>query len=648
MKINLVSLSLIVLFFSCNRIPKDVRMVLKASGNNRPELERVIDYYKYSEDKEKLKAAYFLIGNMDNKYSIDCEDVVNYDPIFNIVDSLERNHIPPSYNSPFIQNKWDSLVNKYGNPSFKNAKIVLDYLVIKASYLIETIDLSFQIRNESKWGKEISFRNFYEFVLAYRFSNEPLEPWRSEFYGKYKSKVDSINSGTDYRLAQAIHKIIPRAKFFNILMEYPYSFPFSKIEKVLKGDCYDVAYYNAATLRAIGLPVAVDYVPLFGNSSGSHAWNVLFLENGKPFYFERTKDTLELKSIGRAPKVFRKTYSKQNNKFSDAENDVPGSLLNNNRIDVTQEYVKTYDVNIKLSISPELKKKYAVICTFNNKDWVPQDFGRIRNGKVTFKNMGSGILYRPMYYDNGFLSGAGEPFILKDDGIIEYFDPKIDKTQDMVLLRKYRFKKQYWSDEMIKGYFEGAYKSDFSDSEKLFTILEMPEKIESVVINNSSKFRYIRFKSPQSATGNVAELWFYGGKNSSDTLMLKGKVIGYPEVNVSIGTPYTNAFDDNLETFFDRYTRGECWVGLDLGEPKRITKIKYCPRSDTNFILVGDTYELCYWDNGEWVSFGTQIAKEQNLVFENVPSGRLYILHDLTRGKEERIFTYENGLQVWW
>ena len=106
--------------------------------------------------------------------------------------------------------------------------------------------------------------------------------------------------------------------------------------------------------------------------------------------------------------------------------------------------------------------------------------------------------------------------------------------------------------------------------------------------------------------------------------------------------------NEKRETYFGRITKGYSWAGLDLGTPKRITKIKYCPRSDTNFILVGDTYELCYWQSGEWVSMGEQIAKDQYIRYENAPSDALYILHNLTRGKEERIFTYENGKQIFW
>ena len=55
-------------------LPNDVRIVTEASGKNRAELEKVIHHYQSTGERDKLKADYFLIGNMDNKYAIGGED----------------------------------------------------------------------------------------------------------------------------------------------------------------------------------------------------------------------------------------------------------------------------------------------------------------------------------------------------------------------------------------------------------------------------------------------------------------------------------------------------------------------------------------------------------------------------------------------
>lgn len=68
---------------------------------------------------------------------------------------------------------------------------------------------------------------------------------------------------------------------------------------------------------------------------------------------------------------------------------------------------------------------------------------------------------------------------------------------------------------------------------------------------------------------------------------------------------------------------------------------------DSNNVCPEDTYELFYWDD-EWKGLGRQVAESDSLVYESVPCSALLWLHNYTRGKEERIFTYENGKQIWW
>jgi len=126
-------------------------------------------------------------------------------------------------------------------------------------------------------------------------------------------------------------------------------------------------------MRAIGLPVGIDYSPLYGNYSSGHKWNVLFLEKDKPLHFDRNKDTLAIAFLYKPAKVWRETFSKQKINIADTKADVPENLLNNHRIDVTHEYTGTCYINVELNYPSESKKRYAVICTFDNKSWIPQD-----------------------------------------------------------------------------------------------------------------------------------------------------------------------------------------------------------------------------------------------------------------------------------
>jgi hypothetical protein len=87
-------------------------------------------------------------------------------------------------------------------------------------------------------------------------------------------------------------------------------------------------------------------------------------------------------------------------------------------------------------------------------------------------------------------------------------------------------------------------------------------------------------------------------------------------------------------------------VGLNLSKPASIKRIHYIFRNDDNNITIGNVYELFYWEKVGWRSLGKKTAESPVLLYEDCPTGPLYILRNLTRGKEERIFTYTAGAQA--
>lgn len=61
----------------------------------------------------------------------------------------------------------------------------------------------------------------------------------------------------------------------------------------------------------------------------------------------------------------------------------------------------------------------------------------------------------------------------------------------------------------------------------------------------------------------------------------------------------------------------------------------------------GTEYELKYWKDG-WQTAGKMTAGKKPLFFGGIPAGGLYWLVAVDSDEEERIFTYENGYQIWW
>ena len=178
------------------------------------------------------------------------------------------------------------------------------------------------------------------------------------------------------------------------------------------------------------------------------------------------------------------------------------------------------------------------LCVFDNKNWVPVSWGKVKNDSVIFKNMGRDIVYLPMIFTGREYKAIANPFCLTKDGIVKPIVSYKGRAQSIKLFDKY----------------------------------------------------------PPRLTGNA------------DT---------------------------------------------------------------TNTIQKADVYELFYWDS-KWISLGKKTASDTKrdlemvgfdfkkklflentqgrdfLFYKSVPVGTLFMLHDCSQGKEERIFTIENGEQIWW
>ncbi len=639
---------LAIVCFSCNNVPTTVTTVLQQSGSNKKALDSVISYYKYEGNIDKLQATYFLIGNMADKFSYDGEAVRSFDPIFSMIDSLRRQKVKITIESPVLRAKWDSLVKRIGAPNIIEADSSKDYSKITAGFLIENIDVAYTAWKSAKWSTDVSFDQFCEYILPYRVGTERLEPWRKYLYAKYKPFRDTAKYENSYDLAVAINKRMRKEISLNHIVEkYPFNMTVRQMEQARLGACKHLVFYEAMVMRANGIPVSIELSSLWGDLNRGHEWLSLLKQDGTHYAFNAAQDEFSMKAPFRFAKVYRVSFTALHKDIPHS-NDVPAGILNDYRIDVTSEYTKTYDIDVPLKYKPLFDNQHAIICTFNNY-WAPQDWGGISNEVAHFKNMGSNLVYNVMYYNNNQLTPASDPFILDSAGRLLFFKP--GSGQDMVLTRKFPNSplNTVNGKVMIGGKLQGANKPDFSDAADLYQITAMPVRYESVAINNKQRFRYVRYLTAAKQKTNLAELEFYGVQHGSkDTIKLAGTIKGHPEISPEIGTPYQNAFDGKPETYFSGDKDSTSWAGLDLGKAQRIVKIRYCPRSDSNFILPGDTYELCVWQNNKWLSLGKQTAQNSSLTFRAVPSNQLYILHDLTRGKEERIFTYTNGKQVWW
>ncbi len=102
--------------------------------------------------------------------------------------------------------------------------------------------------------------------------------------------------------------------------------------------------------------------------------------------------------------------------------------------------------------------------------------------------------------------------------------------------------------------------------------------------------------------------------------------------------------DDNL-TFYYTSVKDAPLV-LDFGRPVSLGGMLLVPHNDDNYVVKGECYELFYQNGTEgWVSLGRKIAEGDVVEFDFVPSNALLKLHNCTKGREEQVFLWENGMQ---
>jgi hypothetical protein len=277
-----------------------------------------------------------------------------------------------------------------------------------------------------------------------------------------------------------------------------------------------------------------------------------------------------------------------------------------------------------------------------HRDWTPVDFTEIKNNKASFENVGRNIAYMVADYDDSRMIPASHPFILKSNGEVQYLIPDTNYMREIKLFRKFP---KSWNvakmeERVVSGKIQAATNPLFTDSVTFYCIADR-DYPDLIPLHSEKPYRYWRYLSKDGTWGSVAEIQFF---EKDSIFPRKGIILG---TEPQKGKKKEFAFDDDWLTSYDGEYNGT-WLGMDFRTPVIIDKVRIVPRTDDNLIHYGDEYELVYCLNGEWTSLGKQTAKERYLHFSNAPANALFLLRNLTQGSEERIFTYENGKQIWW
>ena len=653
-KTLLFSVILSVLFISCTERRDLLSEALIAAGNNRPELEAVLEHYRTVENNpQKLAAAEYLIENMPAHYSYKNIEAIN-DFYGKALEILGTGTV-----------KWQrDTLRDIGDKYY--AKLAQSYVsdveVMKSDYLIYSIDKAFEQWKSQPWSRHLTYEEFRDWLLPYKVVEcQSFDAWRDilpKHYtdSLYKLPPTDVARNTIYGALETVRDEIHTKELdmkFVIFWKDRNGLPFLSADtwvRMTYGDCKNFVDMGVATFRSLSLPACVDRVPLWGRNNNGHTWFVFLSDQGKE---EKTINSLiepaskQFFPYDRFPKVFRVSYAINKRVLEYMETCKFPYQFNICEQDVTDHYNLTSDLTIDLFENAKPKDKYVYIGMFSplSKDsWRVLDFGTVKKGRAYFQNMGRNMLYIALDYDGNDFTPISKPFILHSNGDIEYITCDSRDGREVTLKRKYyqSFNDMIMRCRLLGGQIQCANRADFKDARTVYMIesTDIPDKIQ---LNVTDKYRYWRYVGADGTYGSVAEVAFFD--NNGDKL--EGRGMANPEANKDT---ISLAFDDNWLTNFETGYPDGNWVGLDLKIPKSVASVRIIPRSDDNDIHPGQRYELRYMSpNGRWKSLGRKTAVGNELQFDNVPVKGLLWLKNHTCGTEERPFIYdENGDIEWW
>lgn len=612
-------------------VKSELEAALKAAGDNRTEMEKVLAYFESKNDSLGLMAAKWTIENMPGHYGYDSTSTAGYYKAYHDFTDV-------SMAGTYVG---DSIIQAFGTFDYTKG-IVSDIRKLDSDFIIRDIEASIDARRKWPWAKNSDLTVYLQYVVPYRLGNETLHNgWRQQLQTQYARQLDSLANMKDS------HSILYVANSISAMLdknplEWSSGLPAgprtgTELFTVRYGDCQDIADRLIYMLRAAGIPAGCDRMILRGDGNSSHMWPFIIDETGRTLIWvdgcfrpvtERDFNFL---------KIYRDSFRHPDKYYTS------DPFL----IDVTDLYVKEGSENLEVPIdSICLKGTHSGevwLCMARKQEWIPIHRGDPdRNKEVySFGIVGSRCYAIICRVSDGKTIPISKPFITGNTGNPNFISPGHDTI--IILYRKYTPSIGEYAQRMVGGVVEMADDINFTHGvDTILTIKEAPFRLYTVSdVPEKKPKRYIRYKGPAKSYCNIAEISFY----AADSVQVKGRVIG---ARGGWGGDERRdieaVFDGDPYTSYDYKEESGGWVGYEFNHPQTVSRIMYAPRNRDNFIREGDRYELFVWtdDVGEevanWRSLGIKTAKSDSLVY-TAPSGALYYLKNLTRGNDERIFT---------
>ena len=484
------------------------------------------------------------------------------------------------------------------------------------------IDHSIGLRSQYSWYNYYSFKDFCEYILPYMSFNEPITSHNSK---------DSLSRLLHEKLAE---KLAPHSYYFSndindvalTLEQTIYDLNIKSIADLLKDptlkahgfDCEEEAAAKCYLYNSLGIPLVYDFVPYWANKNGRHAWATSPYNLEKPLY--------------NYAKIYRKTFSQNASPETDRPYEtIPDLFIEPFLKDVTSLYGNTGDLSLTVS---QRRRNFDNIYlhVFNGGEWRPVAWEKTSGKYIQFSHLGKGVVYLPGYCCDKGLIQEGFPIVLRHDSSCQELIPDIENTQTLRLFRKYPMTHENMDRvDALCGASILGYESNLHDIDTLAVIPADYMIRDTIKLNCQKRYKYIKIVADRVM--QIAEIKLF------DKAM---KPIYF--------APLSNDCNERAVNDADNLTYSsiipEITLTVDGGQFPLFLKVM--PRNDDNWINVGEVYELLYFGPDGWISCGEKRAVANYVEYTDVPSGALYLLRNLSKGVEERPFTWQNRQMVFW
>ncbi len=142
---------------------------------------------------------------------------------------------------------------------------------LTSDFLLENVQLAYEVRSEVAWNGQIPEAIFLNDVLPYASLDEPRDPWRKDFHQRFLKRVKHCRSPGE--AAQILNRTI----FGELKVRYSTQrrranqSPKESIEQG-RCSCTGLSILLVDACRACGIPARVAGIPSWVNKRGNHTW----------------------------------------------------------------------------------------------------------------------------------------------------------------------------------------------------------------------------------------------------------------------------------------------------------------------------------------------------------------------------------------